>query len=177
MGIKLQQSFVVHSYHFCSMLIQVNLVGWTKLDLRFCGQIVVHFPPMEVPLDYRRSPLQSPYLQLPGVSTRMNSINTRIFLHHRSQPIRGDALLQVSFLCLSLFLHPHTQHTGCPSPFLSLPTLLPSSPHLSIYHAYFLSPSVRYSLLNLSSPFELDSLNLWIIAWLSCTLRLMSTYK
>ena len=137
MGIKLEQSFVVHSFHFYSILIQVNLVGWTKFDSRYC----VHFPPMEVPLGYRRSPLQFPYLQMPGGSTRMNHINTRSFPDPRSQAIPRDALPLDSFLCLSLFLHPHTHHTGSPSPFLSSPTLLPSSLHLSIYHAYFLSPS------------------------------------
>jgi hypothetical protein len=130
MGIKLEQSFVVHSFHFCSILIQVNLVGWTKFYSSYC----VHFPPMEVALGYRRSSLQSPHLQLPGVSTRMDLINTGSFPDHRSQAIPRDALPLDSFLCLNLFLHPHTHHTGIPSPFLSSPTLLPSSLHLSIYH-------------------------------------------
>ena len=132
MGIKLEQSFVVHSYHFCSILIQVNLVGWTKFDSRYC----VHFPPMEVPLGYRRSPLQSPYLQLPGVSTRMNHINTRSFPHPRSQAIPRDALYWFPFSDSAF---------SC----TLTPTTLDHFPHSSLHPLSYLVHSIYPSIMHI----------------------------
>lgn len=74
MGLKLGQSFIVHSFCLCSIFVHAHTVGWGYLELKDCGGTGVFDPPLGTLPGYMRWPPQVPYLLLLGISAIVTPI-------------------------------------------------------------------------------------------------------
>ena len=140
-------------------------MGW-----RFCERIGVLIPPLGVLPGYRKWPLQTPYPPLIGVSARVTMIGhpgASFFPSCLALPRDAYHAYLWFLLSLSAYFCPPSSHL------IPIPTLtqFPLSIHLWCLFYFCFWERFTYP------PYYLVSLGLRIVAWLSCTLWLMSTYK
>ena len=174
MSLKLGQSLVSHSLNFCSIFTPAYLV-----DKRNCGSKVLWLswcpsPSIGSLSGYRRWQLQDQYLPLSGVFARVNcrllgvSIVQSFLLFPEMPPLQSSCLSQYSLPGSSPKLILTDPSSLTPRPDFLAPSLLMST----------LFPfSVRLKCLQWDIPCYLVSVVLWIVARLSCTFWLLSTYK
>lgn len=169
----LGQSLVGHSHNFCAIFTPAHLVGRTNYSSK--GLCLVDVSAPEVLPGYRRCPVQALYPPLLEVLARVTLTDTWEFPLLKIYCSSQDApRFQLSLPVLSPSILP----IPVPPP-VPIPTLFSPLP-LSTGSIQSNSPS-QWDSCTTTTPLRpscyLASLSLWVVAWFSFTLWLISTYK